>query len=48
MASGTQRYRYETDKGNIFHARTDDSASLASCRGTEPTEAPTENITFEN
>lgn len=47
MASGTQRYRYKTDKGNIFNARTDDSASLASIRGVEPTEAITEDITFE-
>jgi len=47
MASGTQRYRYETDKGYIFNARTDDAASLASCRGTEPTGAITEDITFE-
>lgn len=47
MASGTQKYRYETDKGNIFNARTDDAAALASCRGTEPTGAITEDITFE-
>lgn len=47
MASGTNRYRYQTDKGNIFNARTDDAAALASCRGAEPTGATTEDITFE-
>lgn len=47
MASGTTRYRYETDKGNIFYCRTDNSPALASCRGPEPTGSITENITFE-
>jgi hypothetical protein len=47
MASGTQKYKYETDAGNFFFARTDDSADLASVRGTEPTGTTTESITFE-
>jgi hypothetical protein len=47
MASGTNRYKYKTDKGNIFYARTDDAPELASIRGTAPTAAATENITFE-
>lgn len=47
MASGTSRYKYKTDKGNIFYARTDDSPELASVRGAAPTGTPTENITFE-
>jgi hypothetical protein len=47
MASGTQRYRYQTDKGNIFNARTDDSPDLANIRGAEPAGAVTEDITFE-
>jgi len=45
--SGTARYRYETDKGNVFYARTDDHAALAAIRGSEPTGTQTENITFE-
>jgi len=45
MASGTNRY--QTDKGNIFNARTDDSPALAACRGAEPAGAVTEDITFE-
>lgn len=47
MASGTQRYKYKSDKGNIFYARTDDSPALASVRGAAPTGAATENITFK-
>ena len=47
MASGTNRYKYQTDKGNIFWCRTDDDARLANVRGTAPTATPTENITFE-
>jgi len=47
MASGTDRYKYQTDKGNIFYVRTDDDAELASIRGAAPTGAPTENITFQ-
>lgn len=47
MASGTQKYKYETDAGNFFFARTDDSADLASVRGEEPTGTTTESITFE-
>ena len=47
MASGTERYKYKTDKGNIFWCRTDDSPALASVRGVAPTGTPTENITFE-
>lgn len=47
MASGTDKYRYKTDKGNIFYCRTDDSPELASIRGAEPTGNVTENITFK-
>ncbi|OYQ66646.1 hypothetical protein B9G53_03505 [Pseudanabaena sp. SR411] len=47
MASGTTRYKYETDKGNIFWARTDNATALSGVRGTAPTETATENITFE-
>lgn len=47
MASGTTRYKYETDNGNVFWARTDNSAELSTVRGVAPTEAPVENITFE-
>lgn len=47
MASGTTRYKYETDNGNIFYARTDNDSELASVRGAAPTEAAVENITFE-
>lgn len=45
--SGTAKYPYQTDKGNRFFARTDDSVALDSIRGTEPTGETTENITFE-
>lgn len=45
--SGTAKYAYETDKGNIFFARTDDATALDSIRGSEPTGEATENITFE-
>lgn len=45
--SGTAKYAYETDKDNIFFARTDDAAALDAIRGAEPTGNPTENITFE-
>lgn len=34
MASGTTRYKYETDAGNFFFARTDNSEDLATIRGT--------------
>lgn len=47
MASGTERYKYQTDAGNIFYARTDDSPDLATVRGAAPTGAATENITFK-
>ena len=47
MASGTGKYRYKTDKGNLFYARTDDSPDLASIRGAEPSGNVTENITFK-
>lgn len=47
MSSGTTRYKYETDNGNVFFARTDNDSELASIRGAAPTEAPTENLTFE-
>lgn len=47
MASGTNKYKYKTDKGNIFYCRTDDSPALAPIRGSEPVGNTTENITFE-
>jgi hypothetical protein len=47
MASGTSKYRYKSDKGNIFFARTDNDPALAPIRGTEPTGAITESITFK-
>jgi|GEM_PF-3325996 len=47
MASGTTRYKYETDAGNVFFARTDNDTELSNIRGTAPTDAVTENITFE-
>jgi hypothetical protein len=47
MASGTTRYKYETDANNVFYARTDNANTLESCRGPAPTAAPTESITFE-
>ena len=47
MASGTAKYKYETDNGNFFFARTDDSPALANIRGTLPTGATTESITFK-
>ena len=47
MASGTDKYKYQTDKGNIFYARTDDSAELSGVRGAQPTGAVTESITFK-
>lgn len=47
MASGTNKYRYETDAGNIFFARTDDSPALSNIRGAEPTGSITESITFK-
>lgn len=47
MASGTARYKYEADSGNIFYARTDDDSELQSIRGDQPTGSVTENITFK-
>lgn len=47
MASGTTRYKYETDAGNFFFARTDNDSELASIRGAEPSGTTTESITFE-
>lgn len=47
MASGTNRYKYETDSGNVFWARTDNATTLSTVRGEAPTIAPMENITFE-
>lgn len=47
MASGTNKYKYQSDKGNIFYARTDDSDELSGVRGEQPTGAVTENITFK-
>lgn len=47
MASGTSKYRYKTNKGNIFFARTDNDPALASIRGTEPTGSITEAMTFK-
>lgn len=45
--SGTAKYAYETDQGNVFFVRCDDSTALDTIRGTEPTGTPTENLTFE-
>ncbi|WP_055077262.1 hypothetical protein [Pseudanabaena sp. 'Roaring Creek'] len=47
MASGTSRYKYKTDKGNIFYARTDNAPELQPIRGAEPVGNVTESITFE-
>jgi len=47
MASGTSRYKYKTNKGNIFYARTDNAPELAPIRGAEPVGNVTESITFE-
>jgi hypothetical protein len=47
MASGTAKYPYETDNGNFFFARTDDSADLSAIRGAIPTGSITESITFK-
>ena len=47
MASGTAKYKYDTDNGNFFYARTDNSPALANIRGTVPTGAITESITFK-
>jgi hypothetical protein len=47
MSSGTTRYKYETDNGNVFYARTDNDSELAAIRGDAPTTAALENITFE-
>lgn len=47
MASGIGKYKYETDKGNIFYCVCDDSPALDSIRGTEPTGNITESITFK-
>jgi hypothetical protein len=45
--SGTAKYAYETDRGNVFFARTDDAVALDAIRGEEPSKESTENITFE-
>jgi hypothetical protein len=45
--SGTAKYAYESDNGNIFYARMDDSSSLDTIRGVEPEGEATENLTFE-
>lgn len=46
--TATARYRYQTDRGNVFFARTDNDEELDVIRGPEPTTATqTENITFE-
>jgi hypothetical protein len=45
--SGTAKFPYETDNGNIFFVRGDDASTLDTIRGTEPTGEPTENLTFE-
>lgn len=44
---GTARYRYRTDKDNIFFARTDSDPELQAIRGTPPTGSPVESLTFE-
>lgn len=47
MASGTARYKYESDAGNIFFARTDDAKELEEIRGPQPTGKITESMTFK-
>lgn len=43
----TSRYRYKTDKSNIFNARTDNDEGLDEIRGAEPQGQVTEELTFE-
>jgi hypothetical protein len=43
----TARYKYKTDKGNVFYARTDSDTQLNSIRGSAPSGTPIENITFK-
>lgn len=45
---GTARFKYETDAGNTFFARTDSDPELAAIRGQPPTEKALEQITFKS
>lgn len=47
MASGTAKYKYQTDKGNIFYCVSDDSPALDAIRGVEPNGNVTENMTIK-
>ncbi len=47
MASGTAKYRYQTNKLNIFYCVCDDSPALDVIRGKEPSANTTESITFK-
>lgn len=40
------RYKYESNAGNVFYARTDSDSELAAVRGVEPTANNTEYLTF--
>jgi hypothetical protein len=44
---GTAKYRYRTNRGNVFYARTDSDTELQSIRGNPPTEQPVEGLTFK-
>jgi hypothetical protein len=43
----TARYKYESNAGNIFYARTDSDSELDSIRGGQPAGVNTEYMTFE-
>lgn len=44
---GTARYKYQTDRGNVFYCRTDSDTELAAIRGPAPAGNPVENLTFK-
>lgn len=45
MANAVDRYKYESDAGNIFYAITDNDEALEDIRGAAPTGTHTENMT---
>lgn len=45
MANAVDRYKYETEEGNIFYAITDNDTALEDIRGTPPDGDHTENMT---
>lgn len=45
--TATARYKYESNAGNIFQARTDNDDELSAIRGNEPSGTQTEYLTFE-